>query len=144
VFVDRVENVLRQSADGRREIRAALSAGLRCSISASEAARRIGSVADNRQSVLDQLGGLATPTQRAADAATLLQRALQASIEADRHYRDGFRAVRNARCPVPRNRDFRLAASSDAQATAAKRRFVTAFDPLARRFGRRIWTATRF
>ena len=45
---------------------------------------------------------------QAAAVVTLLQRALQDSIEADRHYRDGFLAVTNARCPVPHNQDFRF------------------------------------
>jgi DNA-binding winged helix-turn-helix (wHTH) protein len=143
-FVDRIENVLEQSAAGRREVGAALAAGLNCAISPQEAGRRIGSVADNRQSVLDQLGGLQAPTQQAADAVTVLQRALQDSIEVDRHYRDGFRALTNARCPVPRNRDFLLAAPADARATAAKRQFVAAFNPLARRFERQTWSAAGF
>ena len=100
-FLDRMENVLDQSAAGRREILDALTAGLDCSITPAEAARRIGSVAQNRQSILGQLGSLSTPTGETAALVTLLQRALQDSIEADRHYRDGFRAserTRRARC----------------------------------------------
>jgi Protein kinase domain len=144
-FVDRVENVLEQSADGRAEISTALTAGLNCSIAPREAGQRIASVADNRQSVLGQLGTLPTPTQEADQAVTLLQRALQQSIEADRHYRDAFLAVpRPAGCPLPRNSNFDLAAQSNAQATAAKRRFVAAFDPLAERFNRRVWSANEF
>jgi serine/threonine-protein kinase len=143
-FVDRVENVLQQSAAGRQEISTALTAGLKCSIPPREAGQRIASVADNRQSILGQLGTLQTPTQEADEAVTLLQRALQESIEADRHYRDGFYSVARPGCPIPRNPDFDLAATSDAQATAAKRRFVAAFDPLAERFGRRTWSATEF
>jgi hypothetical protein len=73
---------------------------------------------------------------------TRLQRALQQSIEADRHYRDGFFALGpTTACPIPRNRDFALAGRSDAQASAAKRQFVAAFDPLAARFHSRTWTA---
>jgi hypothetical protein len=141
-FVDRIENVLEQSASGREEIATALTDGLNCSISPREAGQRIASVADNRQSVLVQLGNLQTPTEEADDAVTRLQQALQQSIEADRHYRDGFFAIgpRTA-CPLPRNRDFRLAARSDAQASAAKARFVAAFDPLAARFHSRTWSA---
>jgi len=145
VFVDRVENVLEQSAAGRREIRAALTAGFDCSISPDEAARRISSVADNRQSVLEQLGTLAAPTPQAEEIVTRLQRALQQSIEADRHYRDGFFEVQaGARCPLPSNPGFRLAAKSDRLASAAKREFVRAFDPLAREFDRPLWSATGF
>jgi hypothetical protein len=144
-FVDRVENVLEQSAAGRQEISTALTAGLNCSIAPREAGQRIASVADNRQSILGQLGTLQTPTAEADETVTLLQRALQQSIEADRHYRDAFFAVaRPAGCPLPRNANFDLASQSDAQATAAKRRFVAAFDPLAERFDRRAWSANEF
>jgi DNA-binding winged helix-turn-helix (wHTH) protein len=145
-FVDRVENVLQQAQSGRREIGAALTAGFNCSISPHEAGQRIASVADNRQSILGQLGIFATPTQPADDAVTFLQRALQQSIEADRHYRDAFfeDAQAGAHCPPRQNASFRLAARSNSRATAAKRQFVAAFNPLASRFGRPTWTPADF
>lgn len=145
-FVDRVENVLQQAESGRKEIRAALTAGLNCSISPHEAGQRIASVADNRQSILGQLGNLQTPTQQAANAITFLQQALQQSIEADRHYRDGFftTAQASGRCPVPPNASFKLAAQSNTRATSAKKRFVSIFNPLAARFHRRTWSAAGF
>lgn len=145
-FVDRVENVLQQAESGRKEIRAALTAGLNCSISPHEAGQRIASVADNRQSILGQLGNFQTPTQQADDAVTFLQQALQQSIEADRHYRDAFftTAQASADCPVPLTASFRLAAQSNAHATLAKRHFVLIFNPLAGRFHRRTWSAAGF
>jgi DNA-binding winged helix-turn-helix (wHTH) protein len=145
-FVDRVENVLQQAASGRQEIRVALTAGLNCSISPHEAGQRIASVADNRQSILGQLGNFQTPTQQADDAVTFLQQALQQSIEADRHYRDGFFSVAQANvgCPLPPNASFRLAAQSNTRATSAKKRFVSIFNPLAGRFNRRTWSASGF
>jgi len=144
-FVDRIENVLEQSAAGRREIHAALRAGFSCAISPDEAARRISSVADNRQSILEQLGSLQTSTPEAGKIVTSLQRALQQSIEADRHFRDGFIEVQaGAPCPLPSNPSFDLAAKSDKLATVAKRRFVGAFDALARRHARRTWSAGGF
>jgi DNA-binding winged helix-turn-helix (wHTH) protein len=144
-FVDRIENVLQQAESGRQEIRVALTAGLNCSISPHEAGQRIASVADNRQSILGQLGNLQTPTQQAADAVTILQQALQQSIEADRHYRDGFLTVTSKTgCPLPLNPDFKLAAKSNERATAAKQRFVATFDPLAQRFHGRTWSAGEF
>ena len=141
-FVDRIENVLEQSTAGRDEISSALEAGFACNISPRAAGRRIASVADNRQSILLQLGSLQTPTHEADEAVTLLQRALQQSIEADRHYRDGFFSVVVPRtgCPLPPNRNFRLAARSNLHATAAKTRFVAKFNHLAERFGRRTWS----
>jgi DNA-binding winged helix-turn-helix (wHTH) protein len=145
-FVDRVENVLEQAKSGRKEIRAALTAGLNCSISPHEAGQRIASVADNRQSILGQLGNFQTPTQQADDAVTFLQQALQQSIEADRHYRDGFFSIAQANvgCPVPPNASFKLAAQSNTRATSAKKRFVSIFNPLAGRFNRRTWSAAGF
>jgi len=144
-FVDRIENVLAQSADGRSEIGSALHDGFSCAISPREAARRIGSVADNRESILVQLGTLSGPTGQAADVVTRLQAALQQSIEADRHYRDGFLAVPpGGRCPLPRNAALALAARSDLRASRAKRGFVRAFNPLARSFGRKTWAVTGF
>lgn len=144
-FVDRIENVLEQSAAGRREIGAALSAGFSCSISPDEAARRIASVADNRQSILEQLGSIQALTAETGQIVTLLQRALQQSIEADRHYRDGFLELQaGTRCPLPSNPSFDLAAKADRSATVAKKRFVGAFDLLAREHGRPTWSADGF
>lgn len=138
-FVDRIENVLEQSSGGRSEIGIALAAGLKCTIAPRVAAERIASVADNRQSILDQLGSTEAPTPQSARVVTLLERALQQSIEADRHYRDAFVNSHATTCPLPSNGDFVLARAADAKATAAKERFVAAFDPLARAHGRRPW-----
>jgi predicted Ser/Thr protein kinase len=144
-FVNRIENVLQQSAGGRSEISAALQAGLDCEIEPAEAARRIDSVADNRQSVLQQLGGYTAPTTQADELVTTLQRALQHSIEADRHYRDGFLGFpANATCPLPASPDFDLATRSDREATVAKESFVAGFDPIAERLGGRTWSASEF
>jgi DNA-binding winged helix-turn-helix (wHTH) protein len=145
-FVDRIENVLLQSASGREEIANTLSSTFTCSISPVEAGRRIGSVASNRQSILDQLAAFDTPTDSTANVLALLQRSLQDSIEADRHYRDGFAVARRpaTSCTIPSNHGLKLAAAADARASAAKRKFVRAFDPLAQRFGRRVWLATEF
>jgi serine/threonine-protein kinase len=144
-FAERIENVLEQSASGRGDLNAALTAGLNCKISPADAAQRIASAADNRESILVQLGSLATPTQQADNVVTLLQRALQQSIEADRHYRDAFATVApGTSCPPAPNADFALAARASVQATAAKKRFVESFDPLARSFNLRTWSAGDF
>ncbi len=139
-FVDRVESVLAQSADGRRQIGNALGDGLSCRISPREAGRRMQRVVENRRAVLDQLAGVPEPTTQAGKTALLLRQAMNESIEADIHYRDGFRAASG--CPVPKNQDFTDAKAADSRASAAKARFVRAFDPLAERFGRRTWSAS--
>jgi hypothetical protein len=143
-FTERIENVLGQSASGRREIFRALENGFTCKIPPGDAAQRIASVADNRESILLQLGNFATPTAQADNVVTLLQKSLQQSIEADRHYRDGFASVRANECPVRPNADIKLGARTSAQATATKRRFVAAFNPLAGRFHLRTWKANGF
>jgi len=141
-FVGRVENLLDQSAAGRREIAAALNDANTCKISNAAAAERIDSVADNRQSILQSLGSMTAPTAATDRMLTLLQRALVSSIEADRHYRDGLR--RSTACPAPKNADFTLAAASDRDATTAKELFVARFDPIATRLHRRAWSAGDF
>jgi hypothetical protein len=138
-FVDRVESVLAQSAQGRGQIGNALGDGLSCRISPQEAARRLQRVVENRRAVLDQLAGVPKPTDQAGKTAQLLRQAMNESIEADIHYRDGFRAA--SVCPVPKNQDFTDAKAADSRASVAKVRFVRAFDPLAQRFGRRTWSA---
>ena len=144
-FVNRIENVLEQSASGRIEVSTALQAGLDCEITPAEAARRIESGAENRQSILDQVGGLSAPTTATDQVLTTLQRALQHSIEADRHYRAGFLGYpADARCPLPPSADFDLATRSDREATAAKEDFVALFDPIAESVDRRTWTAAEF
>ena len=141
-FVDRVENMLTQSAAGRREIAAALNDVGKCKVPNAVAAQRIDSVADNRQSILQQLGTMTAPTAATDRILTLLQRSLQNSIEADRHYALGLRG--SASCPLPKNPSFTLAAAADRDATTAKELFVARFDPLATSLQRRTWSAGEF
>jgi alpha-tubulin suppressor-like RCC1 family protein len=140
-FVDRLERVLVQSAAGRRELAATISAGFRCSISTRVAAARIGRVVANREGLLRQLAAVRAPTPQATQALALLRLGLRHSVEADRHYRDGFLTSSTSRCPLPQNASFARARPSDAAASAAKRRFVAAFNPLARGLNRRTWSA---
>jgi serine/threonine-protein kinase len=141
-FVDRIENVLLQAEPGRQEIADAITGGLACRIPNSQAARQIGSVAVNRQSILQQLYSLSGPTQATDRTVTLLQRGLQQSIEADRHYQDWFSS--SSECPPPTNRSYALAQAADKSATSAKELFVRQFNPLARQVHRRAWTAEEF
>ena len=141
-FVVRIENVLAQSASGRQEISAALTDGLNCRISNARAAQRIESVAENRQSILQQLYSLNAPTAGTDRMLILLQQALQHSIEADRHYKLWFRSTTS--CPLPQNPEFDLATASDQKATTAKELFVARFDRLATSLHRRAWSAGQF
>ena len=141
-FVDRIENVLAQSASGRQEIARALSDAAGCKAANADVARRIGSVAENRQSILQQLGSLTAPTAATDRMVTLLQRSLQNSIEADRHYQLAYGS--SSMCPIPKSPSLTLAAASDRRATTAKALFVAQFDPLATRLHRKAWTAGQF
>ena len=141
-FVNTVENFLAQSHDGRAEVTRALSGAFACSLSPQVAANRLNSVQENRQSLLQQLAALHVPDADApVRAADLLQQASHASIAADWIYRDWLRTktscVRGSKPPA-------AAARTDARATRLKRRFLVVFDPLARRFGKKIWRADQF
>jgi hypothetical protein len=92
--------------------------------------------------LLDQLAALHVPAGEAAlRSSDLLQQAMHASIAADWVYRDWLR--RRTDCPRGGN----LPAAGrrlDTRATKKKQEFLQAFDPLARRFDRRIWRADQF
>jgi len=144
VFSEAIESYLVQSARGRTELASALSLSADCTSSPAALAARVGSVADNRQSLLDRLGDLRVPNDEAARVAALLRRSLSHSVEADRHYRDWLTHVRTRRpgsCSLAQNDDFALARQEDAQATSAKQAFVAAFNPMAARFDLRTWSA---
>jgi len=141
-FVFTLENFLDQSREGRVEVTRVLRGAFDCSLSPGVAAAQLDSVQENRQSLLEELAALHVPDDRAAQrTADLLQKAVHASIAADWIYRDWLRShtscVRGTRAPSKAGR-------ADARATTSKRRFITAFNPLARMFGRKRWRADEF
>jgi DNA-binding SARP family transcriptional activator len=141
-FVQKLENFLEQSRTGRNDVRQTVAAAVDCRLSPAEAEARLDSVERNRQSILQQLAALRIPAGDAPlRSSDLLQKAIAASIAADSAYRDWLRLRTGCRsgaaAPVAARR-------ADANATALKRRFVVAFDPLARRFGQRVWKAAEF
>jgi len=140
-FVVKLENFLDQSRDGRVKVRQAIDGALGCKVSPAKTEARLDSVTRNRQSLLDQLAALHVPPGRdALRASDLLQKAIAASIAVDGVYRDWLRA--HPTCPhgpLPT-----ALSAADARATALKRRFLAAFNPLAKRFGKRTWKAGEF
>jgi len=143
-FVTKVENFLVQSQDGRQDVTAAIGAASNCKLSAGAAVARLNRVQRNRQSLLQQVAALSVPNDPGAlRASDRLQKAEQASIAADWHYRDWL--LSRKRCGAPdHNPDLRAARAADVRATQAKQDFLAAFDPLARRFGQRVWAAGEF
>jgi len=141
-FVYKVENFLTQSHDGRVRVGRALAGAIDCSLSPQVAAAQLDGVQENRQSLLEQLAALQVPeSNRALRASDLLQQAIHASIAADWIYRDWLRSRTTCARGVPLPAAARRV---DARATRLKREFLTAFDPLARQYGRRVWRADQF
>ncbi len=144
-FVTKVENFLVQSREGRQEVSATVRAGFECKLGPGAAAVRLDRVQRNRQSLLQQIAALSVPArEEALRASDLLQKAAHESITADWHYRDWFLAQKRCRPPDRSSPDLRAAAAASARATRAKQAFVAVFDPLARRFRQRTWTAGDF
>jgi DNA-binding SARP family transcriptional activator len=143
-FVSRVENLLVQSRDGRRDVAAALSGVVHCRLGPHAAIQRLNRVQRNRQSLLQQVAALAVPDHAGAErSSNLFQQAEQRSIAADWHYRDWL--AQRTTCGRPRpSPDLHDAWAADRAATRAKRQFVATFNPLARQFHRREWQATEF
>ncbi len=143
-FVGKLENFLAQSRDGRLDVTAAVSAAAQCRLGAQAAVARLDRVQRNRQSLLQQVAALSIPADPAAlRASDRLQKAEQASIAADWHYRDWLFARR--RCGGPdRSPELRAARAADVRATRLKQQFLSAFNPLARRYGQRTWNAAEF
>jgi DNA-binding SARP family transcriptional activator len=143
-FVDKLENFLGQSQEGRRTVAAAVGGAVRCSLSPKAALARLDQVQRNRQSLLQQAAALAVPdTEQALRASDLLQKSIHASFTADGHYADWLAGRK--RCGLPGSSPaFRAARSADARATTTKRQFVGTFNPLARRFHRPTWGAEDF
>jgi DNA-binding SARP family transcriptional activator len=143
-FVGRMENLLTQSGEGRREVNAAIAGSFDCRLSPPQAAEKLTRVQRNRQSLLQQIAALSVPDDEgAATASDLFQKAEQASIAADWHYRDWLRGRR--RCGRPDSSpEITAALAADHQASVAKREFVAAFNPLARRVGEPVWSPGDF
>ncbi len=143
-FTAKLENFLIQSRDGRRQVSAAIARASRCKLGLRTAVVRLDAVQRNRQSILQQIAALSVPSDaEAALSADRLQKAIQASIAADGHYRDWL-ALRTRCGPADRSPDLRAAHAADRVATKAKQSFLAAFDPLARRFGQETWSAAEF
>jgi DNA-binding SARP family transcriptional activator len=141
VFVFKLEGFLDQSRLGRAEVKRTITSALACKRSPAATERRLDSVTRNRQSLLDQIAALHVPPGREAlQASDLLQKAIAASIAVDGVYRDWFRA--HPTCP--RGSPPAAARTLDARATRLKQRFLVAFNPLARRFGKPVWKAGEF
>jgi hypothetical protein len=122
----------------------AITGAYGCKLTPRAALTRLDRVQRNRQSLLQQVAALSVPDrEEALQSSDLLQKAMQASITADWHYRDWL--LGRTQCgPPTRNADLHAAWAADAKATREKRAFLAVFNRLARRFDRRAWQAGEF
>jgi hypothetical protein len=141
VFVVKLEGYLEQSRMGRNDVKDAITGAFSCKLSPAKTEAKLDSVQRNRQSLLDQLAALHVPPGREPlRASDLLQRAIAASIAVDGVYRDWLRA--HPACP--HGRPPREVRALDTRATTLKKRFLVAFNPLAKRFGKTTWRPDEF
>jgi DNA-binding SARP family transcriptional activator len=140
-FVVKLENLIAQSNDGRKQVVAIVGAAAACKLPARQGLFRLAAVEQNRQSLLDQLAALTVPRGRSPLLVTQrFQRAIQLSIASDFGYRAWLQGLGKP-CRPARAAAALRAVATDSRVSAAKAAFVAAFDPLARRFHRRTWTA---
>jgi DNA-binding SARP family transcriptional activator len=133
-FAVKVESLLEQAHEGRMAVRETVARAVRCEVPAAEAAADIEDVRANRQSLLQQVAALDVPDDpRARRTVMLLQRALAASFAADLGYSRDLRRSRS--CPPM------LRTSAGERAHRLKAQLVAAFNPLARLFALRTWSA---
>jgi hypothetical protein len=133
VFAVKVDNLLRQSTDGRTSIASTIDGALTCRLQPRAAARQITAAERNRQSLLQQIAALQVPEDRQAiQLSALFQRALAASIDADWRYRDWLAGLKA--CPRGTPPPAGVTAAN-ARSTKLKTAFVRAWYPLAVRYG---------
>jgi trimeric autotransporter adhesin len=134
------ESYLAQMARDRAKLKSVLTSVATCSISPGAAAVQVAAVSAGRQRLLNAVNGFPAPTLQAAQIKAALQQSLTYSAAADRAYHNWL-AQQGAHCPAAHTPVFGQAQQQDRLATAAKVRFVAAFNPLARRLHLRTWSA---
>jgi hypothetical protein len=143
-FATGVESILAQSVAQRAKLVQALAATENgCSIPIAQAKQQVASVAAGRQKLLGRAKSLAAPTQQATAIKGLLTKALATSLAANQHYAAWVGGLAGASpCPgsTATNGDYKAAVGSSGQASAAKRAFTSAFNPLAKRLGQKTWS----
>jgi hypothetical protein len=157
-FVTSMETIVTQSTQGRSDLGVVLSEVENgCATTPALVLGEINDVVANRTSVLNQLAGLAVPASNteAVQLKSLLQMALQSSINADNYYAEWMQNLTNdyaiggtySYCPggAPTSYPaFDQARGADSQSTQAKQNFVAAFNPVASNLNLQTWSPTQF
>ncbi len=117
-FVNKLENFLGQSHNGRLDVAAAIGGAFNCKLTPQVALVRLDRVQRNRQSLLQQAAALSVPnTEEALNASDLLQKSVHASFTADGHYSDWL-AGRKRCGPPDQSSELKAARAADKTATA--------------------------
>lgn len=140
-----IEADLTQMASDRAQLRTVLGKVLQCKTAPAGAAAAVERVRQNRLAILNRLRALHPPQSQAVRIQSLLLAALTHSVSADGYYRDWLTGLGKAlgHCKTTHDSHFASAQHEDAAATAAKKRFVAAFNALAKSLHLRSWTASQ-
>jgi zinc-ribbon domain len=142
-FVGRLEPLLVRSASDRARISTAVTAVAACTLDPGTAGAQVAQTVRGRRAVLRQVQRLRAPNAQTRRAAALLARSMSTSAAAGTNYGHWIAAA-NGACPKRTGPDYAKALAANVQAQSAKTAFARTYNPIARRFGRRTWTAGQF
>jgi len=144
-FVGDLDGLLRISARDRAKIkRAIVGVERNCRVQPAQAATDVSAVTASRRTVLKRARALDPPTAASRRVVDLFEQSLTLSLSANAGYSkwlaDLERTPAGCRNPAA-NPSYRSAQAINARTQTAKKSFVEAYNPLARRFDRRTWTS---
>jgi hypothetical protein len=144
-FVVGLDGLLRVSARDRAQIkRAIVGVERNCRVAPDQAATDVSAVTASRRSVLKKARALDPPNAASRRVVDLFERSLTLSLSANAGYSKWLGDLQRSPggCENPTaNANYRSAQAINARTQTAKRNFVNAYNPLARRFDRRTWTS---
>ncbi|MGZ4384978.1 MAG: BTAD domain-containing putative transcriptional regulator [Gaiellaceae bacterium] len=139
-FVAKLEGLIGQSGEGRREIASLVHRVSLCGMPLGKALLRLETVERNRQSLLEQVAALSVPDSKTAiELSQRFQAAVEASIASDWRYREWIAGLQPRCTKAAAGKTLAQAHAGDARATSAKAAFLALFNPLAMRLGQRTW-----
>jgi hypothetical protein len=133
-------SILDRNDGARKQVVESVNGVSGCTTAGGVGADALEAPISTRTGIVDELDRLDTSALReGGQLRSTLKTAMQDSIAADRHYQDWMRAVGAAGCrgSAPQNGDYAAANASSEAATTSKKAFVTAWNPVAGRFGLR-------
>jgi hypothetical protein len=136
----RFASFIDQNSGARAQVVQAVGGVQACTMDPRQGSALVGTAVQTRSNIVSQLASLdTTGLAEGPQLRSVLQLALQASVDADRRYQAWMSFVAGAGCPgaAPRNDDLAAADATSAQAGAAKDTFVDVWNRVATRFNLR-------